>query len=181
MESIPDLGSIPIAWEQVISSLNHFDTYIIDQDNIPYEQQKGLGIKLFLSFCKLGQSLKANNITALNEVSQYLNNVNSIIKGVEKHQDTIENFLFDYAFSEIDFEGAVIVRDVCGVRSGVHFLFEYFSNITNNFDAVLESFKEDISDFDQILHTWVNSGCIYPVPSDYIPANIPLTHWWWPC
>ena len=94
--------------------------------------------------------------------------------------DTIENFLFDYAFSEIDFEGAVCVRDVCGVRSGVHFLYEYFSNISDNFDAVLESFKEDISDFDQVLHTWNNSGCMYPSSYDNIPANIPLTHWWWP-
>ena len=113
MTSIPDLGSISIAWEKVISSLNDYDTKTVNPDNLSREHQRVLGIHLFLSFCRLGESLKANNITP-NEVSQYFD-ANPIIKAVEKHQDLIDIFLFDYGVSEIDFEGGVIVRDVCGV------------------------------------------------------------------
>ena len=173
MESIPSHGSIQIAWEQVISSLNDFDTKIVDPDNLQYDQLQELGINLLLSFCELGQSLKANKITALNQVSQYGLDVNPIMKAVEKHQDIIKDFIFSYGILEIDFEGGVPVRRVCGIRSGVQFLLEYFSNITDNFD-------EDIDEYDRVLHVWIDNGYRFPVPSNYIPANIPLAHWWWP-
>ncbi len=179
MVSIPFLESVSIAWEQVISSLNDFDAKIDDPNNLPYDQLKELGINLFLSFCELGESLKAHNITS-NQVSQYLDYVNPIIKAVEKHQEIIKAFISIYGFNEIDFEGRVPVRRVCGIRSGIQFMIEYFSNITNNFDAVLESFKEDIDEYDRVLHVWIDNGFRFPVPSNYIPINIPQAHWWWP-
>ncbi len=179
MVSIPFLENVSIAWEQVISSLNDFDTKIVDPDNLPYDLRMELGINLFLSFCKLGESLKAHNI-APNKVPQYLDYVNPIIKAVEKHQDRIKDFIFGYGICEIDFEGGVPIRTVCGIRSGVQFMIEYFSNITNNFDAVLQSFKEDIDEYDRVLHVWIDNGFRFPVPPDYIPVNIPRAHWWWP-
>ncbi len=178
MNSIPDLGNIPIEWERVISCLKAFKTKIEDPDNVVYNDQlKDLGIDLMMAFFTLGQSLNANGKTA-KQVSMYLD-VKPITEAVEEHIELIGDFILMYGINEIDFEGSNTTRNICGIRSGVQFLLDYFTDFTDSFQLVLEKLEEDINEFDRMLHVWIDNGHRYSIPLQYLPSNIPQEHWWW--
>ena len=74
-----------------------------------------------------------------------------------------------YGANEIDFEGGNTTRKICGIRSGVQFLLDYFTDITDSFYLVLEKLEEDINEFDRMLHVWIDNGHRYPIPPQYLP------------
>lgn len=105
-----------------------------------------------------------------------------IVELITKHSSWIANYIPVFARKEIDFIDATSRETPYKVRSGVEFLLTEFTEITPEFDAILEELRDLSSvedEFDTILIDWIESGLHYPLREVDIPKNLPKSHWWW--
>lgn len=105
-----------------------------------------------------------------------------IVELITKYSNWIANYVPVYARKEIDFIDATSRETAYKVRSGIEFLITELTDITPEFDAVLEEIRELSSvedEFDAILSEWIDSGLHYPLREGDIPKKLPESHWWW--
>lgn len=105
-----------------------------------------------------------------------------IIDLITKYSSWIANYIPVYARKEIDFIDATTKETPYKVRSGIEYLLTEFTDISPEFDVVLEEIRELSSvedEFDAILTDWIDSGLHYPLKKGDIPSNLPKSHWWW--
>ncbi len=141
--------------EKVVASLKDLDSkvgsWVID-----YNGQRYIGMNLFMSLWKLNESLAANCGSEVKHASAYY--ANPIITAVTHHQQWIRDFIYQYATNEMDLYIVVPTTWVCEVRSGIQFLFDAFHGYSDDFDILLNSFQEDISEFDCRVEVWMDAG-----------------------
>ena len=170
------IESSSVKWMKVVTYLKALDskigTFVSN-----YHGQKYLGMNLFISLWKLNESLGVNGVTDVKRASA--DYADSIITAVTLHQQWIRDFIYKYGTREIDLFTGVPTTWVCGIRSGIQFLFDAFYGYSDEFDDVLNSFNEDISEFDSRMETWVDCGCRDPLRPKEIPTFVPPGHLWW--
>lgn len=139
---------------------------------------------IFLVFYEIGVFGEVEVIKAPPEniSSKVLQSRTKIIEFITKYSNWIANYIPVYARKEIDFIGSSSRETPYKVRSGIEFLLTEFTNITPEFDQVLEDIRELSSvedEFDAILSNWIESGLHHPLQEIDIPKNLLKSHWWW--
>lgn len=139
---------------------------------------------IFLIFYEIGVFGEVETIKAPpdNINSKVVQLRTKIVEFITKHSNWISNYIPVYARKEIDFVDSTSKENPYKVRSGIEFLLNEFTDITPEFDQVLEDIRELSSiedEFDAILSDWIETGLHYPLQEIDIPKNLPKSHWWW--
>ena len=98
---------------------------------------------------------------------------------VTRHKEWLQDFLYHFAYNEVDLDGSTPEDVICEVRSGLEFLMEDFVGISEDFDKILEEFREATEDLDRRLKMWQECAFQVYINSKIIDVNTPKTHWWW--
>ncbi len=168
--------STHVKWGKVATYLKALDSKFGDYVS-DYHGQKYLGMNLFISLWNLNESLVAKSGKDVKQSSAVYADV--IMKAVTLHQEWIRDFIYHYGTREIDLYIGVPTTWVCGIRSGIQFLFDAFSGYSDDFDNVLNSFEEDVCQFDDCLEIWTENGYRDPLRPTEIPKIVPSGHLWW--
>jgi hypothetical protein len=162
-------------WEQLTASLKKLDSNTGNYSS-DFRNQLNLAEDIYCQFYHLGITLRSCNL----KVSQTSETTyNTVIELVERHREWLQDFLYHFAFNEVDFDGSTPEDLICEVRSGLEFLMEDFVGISEDFDKLLEEFREATEDLDERLKMWQECAFQVYINPKIIDENTPKTHWWW--
>jgi hypothetical protein len=163
------------AWEKLITFLERLNSNT-ETFSSDFRNQLTLAEDIFCQFCYLGIALRNRNL----KVSQTSETVyNAVIDLVKRHEDWLQDFILHFTYNEVDLDGSTPEDLICEVRTGIQFMIEDFGGISEEFDNLLEEFKEDTEDLDEKLKIWQECAFQLHIDPKIIDKNIPRTHWWW--